>query len=412
MNEIITRLESLKQKWTSYSESLPDDLKEWDLKYISKDNIAYVFDEIISLSRIIQQKGWQAPVALAVTDAQPNIDSIDSYMSSIVDPAEAQKKFDNFLWDLHTILTNYRNASTYSSDRVYSAEAQLSSLIGQIEKAEPALRQLQEVLSTMQTFQNESKVAQDNSAAIADLLSQAQQISVNISPVEAQVREHLLSVEKNSSTIAKYTGDISELKSQYVELYDNLEGKKEALKDILDTSTKQQEYIQQTIDDVSRAGLAGSFKKRKDELIKPMYLWGALFLTGVIGLFVIGFKEILPLLVKNEIDWIQLVGRITIVAPWVWLSWFSVKQYGHTVRLWEDYSFKYASAMAFDGYKKSAANVSEDMERLLMEVSIINFASNPLRVFDSKTNHGSPLNEFTDQSKGMIQDLFSKKKSG
>jgi hypothetical protein len=41
-----------------------------------------------------------------------------------------------------------------------------------------------------------------------------------------------------------------------------------------------------------------------------------------------------------------------------------------------------------------------------MEISIVNFANNPLRVYDSKTNHGSPLNELTNDSKGVLQRLF------
>jgi len=83
-------------------------------------------------------------------------------------------------------------------------------------------------------------------------------------------------------------------------------------------------------------------------------------------------------------------------------------------RLWEDYAFKYASAMAFEGYKREAVNVSPEMLKLLMEVSILNFSSNPLRVYDTKTNHASPLHELSTESKGILQNLsdlfFSRKK--
>lgn len=46
----------------------------------------------------------------------------------------------------------------------------------------------------------------------------------------------------------------------------------ELKKQISENSTHQQE-IQKTIEDVSRAGMAGSFKKRKDELQKTQITW-------------------------------------------------------------------------------------------------------------------------------------------
>ncbi|MGH8003654.1 MAG: hypothetical protein ACRECJ_02880, partial [Limisphaerales bacterium] len=121
----------------------------------------------------------------------------------------------------------------------------------------------------------------------------------------------------------------------------------------------------------------------------------------------LAYKIVLPLLLnESEFDWLKILARLPLFAPLVWFSWLSAKQYGYSARLWEDYSFKYASAMAFEGYKREAAGVSTDLLKLLMEVSIVNFANNPLRIFDSTTNHAHPLNELTDDSKGKLQRLL------
>ena len=149
--------------------------------------------------------------------------------------------------------------------------------------------------------------------------------------------------------------------------------------------------------------MAGSFRMRKMELVKPMIIWGSSFFIGVLALSLLAFFKILPLLEQHQLDWTMILGRLPILAPALWFSWFSVKQFGFNARLWEDYSFKYASAMAFEGYKREAANVNPEMLKLLMEISIVNFSSNPLRVYDTKTNHGSPLNELTSDSKGILQ---------
>lgn len=414
MGELIQKIESLKSLWMQLSEP-PLNLKEWNISHVDKDKIAFVFDECIALLLKLQSSDWQAPVSLAIQDAESNIAEIQKYLANTITTADAQKDFSSFIWWLQLTLLELRYASTFSSDRVYSAEVELLSITNQISKANERLNQLNEIAEKLRQYHEDGAASHEkintSKSIITEIQLQMQQSVANVLPVEAQIRELLSSAEKNSSTISKYTGDIEELRKQYKELHSKLVDDNATLDGILETSTKHQEVIQKTIEDASRLGMAGSFKMRKDELVRPMFVWGLLFFVGVTALFTVGILEVIPLL-KSQFDWVQLLGRTTIVAPCVWLAWFSVKQFGHTLRLWEDYSFKYASAMAFEGYKKEAANISKDMIQLLMEVSIVNFSSNPLRVFDSKSNHGSPLNELTDQSKGLLQNIleFSKKK--
>ncbi|HEX2922350.1 MAG TPA: hypothetical protein VHO50_14400, partial [Bacteroidales bacterium] len=55
----------------------------------------------------------------------------------------------------------------------------------------------------------------------------------------------------------------------------------------LSTNTTQQEHIQKTIEDVSRAGMAGSFKKRKDELKWIQLAWAVFTILSIAGLLLI-----------------------------------------------------------------------------------------------------------------------------
>jgi hypothetical protein len=71
----------------------------------------------------------------------------------------------------------------------------------------------------------------------------------------------------------------------------------------------------------------------------------------------------------------------------------SARQYGFIARIREDYSYKYACAMSFDGFKKNAEAVDKDLEKLLLNSSIDMISQNPIRLYGSKDNHASPFHE-------------------
>jgi len=90
----------------------------------------------------------------------------------------------------------------------------------------------------------------------------------------------------------------------------------------------------------------------------------------------------------------RILVRIPIFAACVWLGWFCAKQYGFTSRIMEDYSYKYAVSMAFEGYKKSTKDIDEDLQLKLLEMTIYNISNNPLNIYETETNHGTPYHEF------------------
>ena len=123
----------------------------------------------------------------------------------------------------------------------------------------------------------------------------------------------------------------------------------------------QQKSIAQTLTMASKYGMAASFKERKDELKTPMVFWAIVFISAMGGLFFTGINYILPKFQGGSIpSTTDILIEISLIAPLIWLGWMSAKQYGFTSRIREDYSFKYASALAFEGYKKEAAEVNKE----------------------------------------------------
>ena len=86
--------------------------------------------------------------------------------------------------------------------------------------------------------------------------------------------------------------------------------------------------------------------------------------------------------------------------------WFSVRQYGFANRVSEDYTYKYASAMAYEGYKKAVREADPGLEKALVEVAIVNMAQNPVNLYDPKdSDHSSPLSELFDKVFGRVKTV-------
>lgn len=184
----------------------------------------------------------------------------------------------------------------------------------------------------------------------------------------SQLESQLAQVAKSSADIVRQQGDLSKLS--------------EALSGKLSEA-------QSLLEDANRLGLAGAFKTRKEQLSGVGGWWITLFLLSVGGLSYLAYDSLLKV---SGADWHFLLFRLPFSAPLVWLGWFSVKQYGYNRRLQEDYSFKVASAMSFQGYKNEV-NADPELLKLLRHSAIENFSANPIRIYDDPKNHGSPLHE-------------------
>jgi hypothetical protein len=97
-------------------------------------------------------------------------------------------------------------------------------------------------------------------------------------------------------------------------------------------------------------------------------------------------------------NWEDLLIRLPLSAPAIWLGWFSAKQYGFNLRLKEDYSYKAAAAMAFEGYKREIPDSDVEMQKKLLETAIKHLGENPIRIFEGQNNHASPAHEFFERS--------------
>lgn len=113
-------------------------------------------------------------------------------------------------------------------------------------------------------------------------------------------------------------------------LTDNMGDADINLKELNDYSKRNSallKEITETLGDANRVGMAASFKERKEELTNQQRIWASVFFTAIASIVWMSVKIVLPDFKAAEIDIQQLIIKIAMISPLVWLGWFSVKQY-------------------------------------------------------------------------------------
>lgn len=165
---------------------------------------------------------------------------------------------------------------------------------------------------------------------------------------------------------------------------------------------KKKKEISDLLENANKVGLAVSFRQQKENLSISSKFWLFTFVAGILGLLTLGICYILPLLGASSPDPIAVATRFLIGAPLIWLTWFGARQYGHNLRIREDYAFKEATAMAFVGYRNEMSQ-DADMLKLLQESAIKNFASNPVDAISKKDESISPIHDLLEKSLSKIE---------
>jgi chaperonin cofactor prefoldin len=147
-------------------------------------------------------------------------------------------------------------------------------------------------------------------------------------------------------------------------------------------------------------GLAGAFDSRAKSLSNSMWVWvsgllAALIIGGIVGYFRFlaltdSFK--IPTAGSRELIVQGLLSLVSLGAP-IWFAWLSTKQIGQRFRLSEDYAFKATLAKAYEGYRREAERLDENLEKRLFSSALDRLEEPPLRLVEIES-HGSPFHEF------------------
>lgn len=210
-------------------------------------------------------------------------------------------------------------------------------------------------------------------------------------------------VEKYSNDSAAAYGRIEKSEKDVVKIIGQISGKQ----------IEADKLVQQCEDAyriTTTKGLAAAFDQRASRLGASMWVWVAGLMAALIIGSIIGASRIDALSAAMQAEdpdsiliSIQfLLSLLGLGAP-IWFAWLATKQIGQRFRLAEDYAFKASVAKAYEGYRKEAARIDEDLEARLFAAALSRLEEAPLRLVEHHA-HGSPWAEAL--SHGPISDAI------
>jgi hypothetical protein len=360
--------------------------------------------------------------------AQP-LEACRDYLYDSKGGKKEKKHFDEFVRGITEIRDQIRftylicnKAGLRTEENIQSAKEALAEL--QVSKG-----QLQQEVAELLSIRDELKaklesVSEADSEILGHLDSSGKaNASVNsihsksgatfevITKYEQQIAEAKESAVKNSAEISTIVAKGKKATIELDEAKATLEKINGETKSIQNACTTLNDEISQTLAAANRVGMAGSFHSRKEELRASLMIWGTCFVASIGTILGIGVWLILPYIGPAGLQMsLEDVGlKVVVVAPLVWLAWMSARQYGYTSRIREDYSFKYATAMAFEGYKKHAQEIDKELLQQLMRQAVEAVGQNPIRLYSTKDNHATPLQELADKLIDAVDARFGAK---
>ncbi|HBC3477206.1 TPA: coiled-coil domain-containing protein [Vibrio cholerae] len=413
----ITRLK------TSIMQQLPNTPDIYGFEGISRSILTDCLDETYGLLEGLTEKKETFEVIFLKRKLASLTSDCNDYLKDSLKEFSKEKKFNKFLEDIFAIRTAVKETYFLIDSNALRDESALLRIRQELENYRTELESYLEYKNeidaaheTITTLKKElaafhSKYDESNEH-VSTVVSNIDDASEKIEEYKKTAADEVQSILETRASIIKnkvaYQGSvgrfnnlISELKEQQAKIQDQTEN----IDTIQERIKTQQDSIQLIIDDANRASMAGSFLKRKNELESPIK-WSSRIMNGSL-MIAAGISALLldsSGLFEGTFDYISFLFKIPVIAPFIWIAWSNSQRNNYLVRIQEDYAFKYASAMAFEGYRKQAQETDESLERLLLKLSIDNMGMNPIRLFD-KPVKSSPLNEIIQGGNEAINSL-------
>lgn len=409
MQQIRFQLTHLRKK---IHERLPPEGDVFDFPGVTSSGLCDCVQRTHNLTgRIEELRGSHAIVALK-RKLMPRLDDCKNFLESDFSTPDVGPRFDRFLTLLTEIHDDVSLTHTVYCSEGIRTEAEIEGLLLRLKKiSEEYNTRSAEIEALLEDVEKIKELKDSVETHAEEVVSLTEQCVAG----QATIGQAVAGATAKAEVITKYETETKTQKTEVVNLATRLNGLekrltgltsksqehvKEAEKNVAsireleENNRKQQETIAQTLTLASKYGMAASFKERKDELRTTMIIWGSAFLLAMAGIFTTGVLYIVPEIEAAKAGQGFNVMKMSLIAPLIWLGWMAAKQYGYVGRIREDYSFKYASALAFEGYKREAVHVNEEMLRELLKVATENMSLNPLRIYSNgDSNHASPVHE-------------------
>lgn len=386
-NDIQQQLEQIKESWDSIS-TIPDDLTPLGFAGLTKQSISDTFGGMAEIAKLLAENQNFEPLTTSKVNFQQVLSNLRTHVTQHV-PSSPQPHLPGLLTYIEQAritLRSWLNEANTDNKAIPALTERLSEVVSRIKNAETLYKSIE---SGFDLAKESSEQAKGFANATLSSKQTAEDILKVLTESHSDVQSLILAINENAGKIRTLVEDFTSLTSE-------LDANKKTQNALFNEFESQRQKISDLLGDANRTGMAASFISRGKYYDKPLETWMRLFVGSLVLLILMAVWVVSPLMSNGH--WEDLLMRLPLSTPVIWLGWFSAKQYGYNVRLMEDYSYKAAAAMAFEGYKREMPASDEEMQKKLLEIAIKHLGENPIRIFESQNNHASPAHEFFQHS--------------
>ena len=398
--ELVKRLRVIEGHWRSLE--IVEDLQAYGRPGYSKSYVGDFFGGLaIQLERAFpsikaSQKGAQTTdplITKVIADSiTPQLAQFDGWISAMPSNPQAYVStvIDNLLPLRRVIYTELLQGKGSSRSGSAKLEKEISSTTAAIRSALEVRDELTKLVQGLK----ETVSATESSRV------QATQRIDELNKMAEAATQTLATLETYLGSSKASVSAIQESKQSLDDLVSSSATTKEELRVLTEKNRSLLDQVGTTLEAANKKGLAGSYLTKTQSLAWIQIFWGGVFGVALVIIYILtsNFLEEIQLagILKSDnlhAFVIQLLVKLSLVAPFIWAAWFAVRQYGHSSRLKEDYAFKVASAMALDGYKQEAADADPEILKKLLDIAVQTFGQNPIRIFEIKNDSETPLQD-------------------
>lgn len=380
-------------------------------------------------------------IAEAAETRRKEADNSATYASQAKQNAESHAKTVSDASGIATAALVALNASKSSADELAAVinsakgtiDAEIRTLNDRRRDTEAASDEARNSLGVVKGYVQEIELAKANALAYQKAALDAQTGAEQASSVSGAVLAQLNSLQadaKNAcaavvqshavvaqqaaetATVAREAKAGADSVAQLVEGLKQKDGVSRAYQEKLDKLTVSAEElrdrIEKLVSSATSAGLANAFEKQKKRFQSPQTQWFWIFIICILLLVGVSAPSfIVGAWVHQAIQWNELLTgmlmRLPVIAPLVWLAIYAGKNYMLAVRLEEDYAYKEALSMAFEGYKKEMTGTADGAPALqaLCHNVIRALAEPPGRIYEGKQSAMTPAEEVNEEIDGL-----------
>lgn len=257
-----------------------------------------------------------------------------------------------------------RSSVSRLAEQVQAAETKLNDLERRAETLDEMIAQIEHAHKTVDQLPTDLQSAADAQEKISGLLQEAERDRVQV-----------LTVRKSADELDKKLKDSS------------------AAADAVMTRCESA-YAAST-----SLGLPAAFSERSTTLAISMWVWVVGLILALSAGVHFGSPELRDLIDQASAPnssgkpvGLKIVLSVVSIGGPVWCAWLATKQIGQRFRLAEDYAFKASISRAYEGYRREAARVDQDLEARLLASALTRLDEQPLRLVETES-HGSPWHE-------------------